>query len=164
MAKRAKSAEVKAPGFKLIAENRQARFKYEILEEFEAGIALTGTEVKSLRSGKANLRDCFARVRDGELWLVNLHIPPYAHGNVQNHEPTRPRKLLMHRGEIDRLAGQTAEKGLTLVPIKLYFKGDHVKVGLALCRGKRVHDKRQAIRERTTKREMDRAMKRAMRS
>lgn len=151
------------PAIRPIADNRQARRRYAVLEEFEAGIALTGTEVKSLRSGQVNLREGFARIRDGQVYLVNVHISPYSHGNIENHEPTRTRKLLLHRNEINRLIGHTQEKGLTLVPLRLYFKGSHAKVLIGLCRGRKLHDKRQIMRERATKRELDRVMKRAIR-
>lgn len=162
MAKRPAKTDGKPKAFKLVSENRQARRKYEILEEFEAGIALQGTEVKSARTGQVNLRESYARVHKGEVYLYNAHISPYSHGNVENHEPMRPRKLLMHRREIIRLLEQTQEKGLTVVPLRMYFKGSHLKVALALCRGRKVHDKRHVLRERQIVREMDRARKRAM--
>ena len=120
---------------------------------------LTGTEVKSLRGGKANLKDGYASVRDGEVWLHNVHIPPYAPATRENHEPERDRKLLMHRAEIDRLIGKTREKGLTIVPTRLYFKGSHAKVEIALARGKDLFDKRHTIKERELKREMERAIR-----
>jgi SsrA-binding protein len=142
-----------------VATNRQARFRYHLLEKWEAGLALTGTEVKSLREGKAQIKDGYATVRDGEVWLHNVHIPPYAPAARENHEPERSRKLLMHRREIDRLIGKTREKGLTLVPTRLYFKGGRAKVEIALARGKDVADKRQAIKEREMRREMERAIR-----
>jgi SsrA-binding protein len=141
-----------------IATNRQARHRYNLLEKWEAGLVLTGTEVKSLRDGKAQIKDGYASVRDGEVWLHNVHIPPYAPASRENHEPERPRKLLMHKREIDRLIGKTREKGLTLVPTRLYFKDGRAKVEIALARGKDVGDKRQSIKEREMKREMDRAL------
>jgi SsrA-binding protein len=143
-----------------VAVNRQARYRYNLLDKWEAGLVLTGTEVKSLRGGNVQLKDGYAAVRDGEVWLHNVHIPPYAPATRENHEPERPRKLLMHRREIERLIGKTKEKGLTLVPTRLYFKGRHAKVEIALARGKDVGDKRQAIKERELKREMERAIRR----
>ena len=141
-----------------VATNRQAAYRYNLLDRFEAGMVLTGTEVKSLRDGKAQIKDGYASIRDGELWLHNVHIPPYAAASRDNHEPERPRKLLLHRYELERLVGKTRERGLTLVPTRLYFKGARAKVEVALARGKDVGDKRQTIKEREMKREMDRAM------
>jgi SsrA-binding protein len=143
-----------------IATNRQARFRYHFLETWEAGLVLTGTEVKSLREGKAQIKDGYASVRDGEVWLHNVHIPPYAPASRTNHEPERPRKVLMHRREIERLIGKTREKGLTLVPTRLYLRDGRVKVEIALAKGKDVGDKRQSIKEREMKREMERAIRR----
>jgi SsrA-binding protein len=143
-----------------VATNRQASYRYHLLDKWECGLVLTGTEVKSLREGKAQLKDGYASLRDGEVWLYNVHIPPYAPATRENHEPERPRKLLMHRREIERLIGKTKEKGLTLVPTRLYFKGRHAKVEIALARGKDVGDKRQAIKERELKREMERSFRR----
>jgi SsrA-binding protein len=143
-----------------IATNRQARFRYNLLDTWEAGIVLTGTEVKSLRGGKAQLKDGYAAIQNGEVWLYNVHIPPYGPATRDNHEPERPRKLLMHRKEIERLIGKTKERGLTLVPTRLYFKGPRAKVEIALARGKDVGDKRQAIKERELKREMERSFRR----
>jgi SsrA-binding protein len=143
-----------------VATNRQARFRYHLLEKWEAGLVLTGTEVKSLRGGKAQIKDGYATVRDGEVWLHNVHIPPYGPAARDNHEPERSRKVLLHRREIDRLIGKTREKGLTLVPTRLYFANGRAKVELALARGKDVGDKRQAIKEREMKREMERATRR----
>ncbi len=148
-----------AGGTKLIAENRRARHDYHLLERLEAGLTLTGTEVKSLRSGQASLQRAFADVRDGEVWLVGAHIPEYAQGNLANHDPDRDRKLLLHRGEIDSLFGKVREKGLTLVPTKLYFKNGRVKVEIAIARGKEQRDKRRDIAERDARRQIDRAMK-----
>ncbi|WP_027364937.1 SsrA-binding protein SmpB [Desulfotruncus alcoholivorax] len=140
--------------------NRKARHEYHIEETYEAGISLKGTEVKSIRAGKANLQDSFARVENGELVLYNMHISPYEQGNQFNHEPKRPRKLLMHKREIMRLYGQTREKGFALIPLKAYFKENgKVKIELALARGKKKYDKREDIAARDAKREMDRAMK-----
>jgi len=144
---------------KTVTVNRKARHEFHILESFEAGIALTGTEVKSLRANKANLQDSFARVENSELILYNMHISHYEQGNQFNHEPKRPRKLLMHKQEIMRLLGKTQEKGLTMVPLKVYFTRGKAKVELGLAKGKKVHDKREAIKERDAKREMERAMK-----
>jgi SsrA-binding protein len=143
-----------------VATNRRAHHKFELLDRFEAGIELTGTEVKSLRDGKAQLVDAYAVITGGEVWLRNAHIPPYPPAADQNHEPERPRKLLMHRGEIERLIGKTKERGLTLVPTRLYFRGPRAKVEIALARGKDQGDKRQAIKEREMKREMERAIRR----
>ena len=143
-----------------IATNRQARHRYNLLDKWEAGLVLTGTEVKSLREGKAQIKDGYAALRDGEVWLHNVHIPPYAPASRENHEPERPRKLLMHKREIERLIGKTRERGLTLVPTRMYFKGSHAKVEIALAKGKDVGDKRRAIKEREMKREMERAIRR----
>ncbi len=144
---------------KVVATNRKAYHDYSIEETYEAGIALVGSEVKSLRAGKANLRDSYARVRDGELYLYNVHISPYSHGNITNHEPMRTRKLLLHKAEIKRLTGKVAERGLTLVPLKLYFKGNKAKVELGLARGKAKYDKRAAIAKREANREIERALR-----
>ncbi|WP_028062611.1 SsrA-binding protein SmpB [Solirubrobacter soli] len=144
-----------------IASNRSASYRYNLLDKWEAGLVLTGTEVKSLREGKAQLKDGYASVVNGEVWLYNVHIPPYAPATRENHEPERPRKLLMHRREIERLIGKTKEKGLTLVPTRLYFSdSNRAKVEIALARGKDVGDKRQAIKEREMKREMERSFRR----
>ena len=142
-----------------IATNRQARFRYDLLETFETGIALQGSEVKSLRDGKANLKDAYAFVRDGEVWLHNMHIAPYGPAAGDGHDPERPRKLLMHKHEIERLIGKTQERGLTLVPTRIYFSGPRAKVELALARGKEQRDKRESIREREQKRDMERALR-----
>jgi SsrA-binding protein len=142
-----------------IATNRQARHRYHFLETWEAGLVLTGTEVKSLREGKAQIKDGYASVRDGEVWLHNVHIPPYGPASRENHEPERSRKLLMHRREIERLIGKTREKGLTLVPTRIYFRDGRAKVEVALAKGKDVGDKRQTIKEREMKREMERAIR-----
>src|SRR5215204_3028351 len=142
-----------------VATNRQASYRYHLLEKWEAGLVLQGTEVKALREGKATIKDGYASVRDGEVWLHNVHIPPYAPASRENHDPERSRKLLMHGREIERLIGKTREKGLTLVPTRLYFSGPRAKVELALARGKDVGDKRQAIKEREMKREMERTIR-----
>ena len=143
-----------------VATNRQASYRYHLMDKWECGMVLTGTEVKSLREGKAQLKDGYAAINNGEVWLYNVHIPPYAPATRENHEPERPRKLLMHKHEIDRLIGKTREKGLTLVPTRLYFKDGRAKVEIALARGKDVGDKRQAIKEREMKREMERSFRR----
>ena len=142
-----------------IATNRKARHVYHILETFEAGLVLTGTEVKSLRDGKASLVDAYALIERGEAWLLNLHIAPYEQGNQFNHEPRRKRKLLMHRRELLRLIGKTREKGLTLVPLRLYFEKGWAKVELALARGKKSYDKREDVAKREAEREIARAMR-----
>lgn len=144
---------------KLITDNRKARHEYELLDRVEAGIVLTGTEVKSLREGRATLAQAYADVRDGEAWLQGAEIAVYDQGNRANHEPTRPRKLLLHRREIDRLYGQVREKGLTLIPTRLYFKDGRVKVELALARGKNTYDKRRTLADRDAKRQIERALK-----
>jgi SsrA-binding protein len=141
-----------------IAVNRRARHEYHVEESVEAGLALMGSEVKALREGKANLKDSFGRIENGEMWLWNVHISPYGPASQFGHEPTRTRKLLLHRQEIERLQGKVKEKGLTLVPLRLYFKNGRAKVELALVRGKKQHDKRDAIRDREQKREIDRAL------
>jgi SsrA-binding protein len=147
-------------GNKVIARNRRARHEYHIEDVFEAGLVLTGTEVKSLRAGRASLADGFAQVSDHEIWLHNVHIPQYTQGTWTNHEPRRTRKLLMHRREIDKLAAETAERGLTLVPLSLYFKDGKAKVELALARGKRTYDKRHDLARRDADREVERALRR----
>ena len=147
----------------IVATNHKARRDYEILETFEAGLALTGTEVKSLRAGRANIEEAFARLDKGEVWLFNAHIPEYTQGNIWNHKPTRTRKLLLHRDQIDRLFGQTAIKGHALVPLKLYFnKRGVAKIELALGRGKLQADKREDIKRRTAEREIAQAMSAAL--
>src|SRR3954447_23013337 len=153
----AKGAKRKvAPGD--VASNRQARFRYELLDKVEAGIVLQGTEVKALRTEGAQMTDAYATVTEGEAWLHNLHIPPYKPAAQENHQPDRSRKLLLHRREIERLLERVRERGLTVVPTRIYFSNGHAKVELALARGKDVHDKRDSIREREVKREMERAM------
>jgi SsrA-binding protein len=143
----------------LIADNRKAFHDFHILETFEAGIALLGTEVKGIREGRANLRDAFAKVERGEVWLYNVHINPYSHRGYVDHDPKRRRRLLLHRQEIRKLIGKTVEKGLTLVPTRLYFKRGRVKVALALARGKQAHDKRESIKRREADRETRAAIK-----
>jgi SsrA-binding protein len=147
-------------GKKIIARNRRARHEYDIQDVLEAGLVLTGTEVKSLRAGRASLTDGFGQVTDHEVWLHNVHIPEYAQGTWTNHEPRRIRKLLLHRKQIDRLAVATAERGLTLIPLSLYFKDGKAKVELALARGKRTYDKRHDLARRDAAREIDRALRR----
>ncbi len=142
-----------------IARNKRARHDYEIINTWETGIVLTGTEVKALREGRANLTDSFGIVKDGEVYLLNLHIGTYGQGNIFNHEPTRTRKLLMHRREIRRLIGAVERQGLTLVPLDLYFRGHRVKARLALVRGKQQHDKREDLKKRDADREIARAMR-----
>jgi SsrA-binding protein len=151
----AKKKRKAAPGD--IATNRQAGFRYNLLDKFEAGIVLQGSEVKSLREGGVQLKDAYAEVRDGEVWLRNMHIAPYKPAR-ENHEPERPRKLLLHRREIDQLTGASSEKGLTIVPTRLYWSGPRAKVELALAKGKDLYDKRRSIKERDERREMQRAM------
>src|SRR3954462_5281886 len=148
-----------ARGEKLVADNRRARHEYHLLDRIEAGVVLAGTEVKSLRDGGASLAQAYAEVRDGELWLVGLHISPYEQGSVGAHDPDRPRKLLAHRREIDSLYGKVREKGLTLVPTRLYFKDGRVKVELAIARGKEQRDKRRDLKDRDARREVERALK-----
>jgi SsrA-binding protein len=144
-----------------VATNRQASYRYNLLERFEAGLVLTGTEVKSLREGKAQIKDAYATVRDGEVWLIGVYIPPYGAAARDNHDPERPRKLLLHKSEIERIMGSTQERGLTLVPTRLYFAGarSKAKVEIALAKGKDLYDKRQAIRTRDTQREVQRELR-----
>ncbi len=148
-----------APGD--VATNRQASFRYNLVERFEAGIVLTGTEVKSLRDGKAQLKDSYATVRDGEIWLIGLYIPPYGPASRENHEPERPRKLLLHRDEIERLIGRTQERGFTLIPTRIYFSGtrSRAKIEIALARGKDLYDKRDTIRKRDVARDIQRELR-----
>jgi len=142
-----------------IAENRKAYHDYHLLETFEAGVALLGTEVKAIREGRANLRDSFARVDNGEVYLYNVNISPYSHRGYVDHEPLRPRKLLLHRNEIRKLIGKTVEKGMTLVPVRMYFKHGRVKVAISLAKGKKEYDKRETIKRRESDRETRAAMK-----
>ncbi|MFN2445570.1 MAG: SsrA-binding protein SmpB [Vicinamibacterales bacterium] len=151
------------PSNEAIADNRKALHDFHILDTFETGIVLLGTEVKGIREGRANLRDSYARVERGEIWLYNVHISPYSHRGYVDHEPTRRRKLLLHKEEIRKLTGKTTEKGLTLVPLRLYFKKGRVKVALALAKGKQAHDKRETIRRREIDRETRAAVKERVR-
>ena len=159
----AKNEQAKSPAshapVKMITVNRQAYHDYEVERTIEAGISLVGTEIKSIRDGKVNLRGSYAIARKGELWLENAHIAVYEHGNRYNHEPTRNRKLLLHRREINQLLARVETKGLTLVPLKLYLKGGKAKIELGLCRGKKLYDKRDAITERDVKREIERTFR-----
>lgn len=150
---------MRTKGTKLIAENRKARHEYFILEDFEAGIELTGTEVKSIRQGNVNLKDSWCSIEGGELFLKQMHISPYEKGNIFNRDPLRVRRLLMHKREINRLYGKQKQDGLTLVPLSLYFKDSRVKVQLGLCKGKKLYDKREDAAKRDAKRTIDRAMK-----
>jgi len=143
-----------------VAGNRAATHRFHLLERIECGIVLQGSEVKSLRAGRAQLKDGYASIEGNELWLHGVHIPPYAFANRENHDPERPRKLLVHRRELERLRGRVSERGLTLVPLRIYFKGPRAKVELALARGKSAYDKREAIKEREGKREIERALSR----
>jgi SsrA-binding protein len=161
VAKKQKKQRTPASGD--VATNRRARHKFEAVEKMEAGIVLQGSEVKSLRNGKAQMTDAYAVVEQGEVWLRNLHIPPYEPASRENHEPERPRKLLLHKAEIERLIGKTAEKGLTLIPIRIYFKGSRAKVELALARGKEGRDRRREIADRDVRREVEREFKGRMR-
>jgi len=147
---------------KLVAQNKKARHDYEILDTYECGLVLTGTEVKSLRQGRCSLVDGYAVIQDGEAWLMGVHIPEYTEGTWNNHAPRRQRKLLLHKGEILRLVGKTKETGLALVPLQLYFKDGRAKVEIALARGRKAHDKRQAISERDAKREIQKALGRGL--
>jgi SsrA-binding protein len=149
----AKKDKAREPDF----DNRRARFEYEKLESLEVGIALTGTEIKSIRTGNVSISEAYARVREGELWLVNFSIPPYKEASFFNHEPNRPRKLLLHRAQLDRLMARAAEKGLTLVPLRMYFKAGKVKLELGLMKGKKIWDKRRTIADRDAKRDLARA-------
>ena len=150
-----------AESIRRIADNRKARFEYEVLEELECGIELTGTEVKSLRNGQCSLQEAFGLVKNGQLWLLRATIPEYAQGNVHNHAPARDRRLLAHKREIAGWFAKVREKGMTIVPLAIYFKDSRVKVRMALCRGKKLYDKRESRREQEDRREMDRALKRS---
>ena len=158
-----KKGKKRAPASGDVATNRRARHKFELVERMEAGIELLGTEVKSLRGGKAQMTDAYAVVEDGEVWLRNLHIPPYPPAARENHEPMRTRKLLLHRAEIERLIGKSQQKGLTLIPVRIYFNGPRAKVELALARGKEGKDRRREIAERDVRREVEREFKGRMR-
>lgn len=159
----AKKQKKRKPASGDVATNRRAGHKFVLIEKLEAGIALQGTEVKSLRNGKAQMSDAYALIDKGEVWLRNLHIPPYEPASRENHEPERPRKLLLHRAEIERLVGKSAERGLTLIPTRIYFKGPRAKVELALARGKEGRDRRREIAERDVRREVERDFKGRMR-
>ena len=150
------------PRIRTVADNRRAFHEYDLLERIEAGLVLAGTEIKSIRASKVNIRDAYAQVRDGEMWLQNMHIAPWSGGGPWNHEPVHPRRLLLHKKEILRLGRAAAQQGLTIVPLRVYIKGHHAKIELALAKGRRRHDKRQAIIRRETEREIARAMKRAV--
>ena len=141
-----------------VAVNRQAFHNYDIIEKFEAGLVLTGTEIKSARDGKVNLKDSYGLVKGGEVWLLNAHISPYSHGNYSNHDPLRTRKLLLRRAEINRLIGRTTERGLTLVPLRMYLKDGRLKCELALAKGRKVHDKREVSRQKTIDKETKQAL------
>jgi SsrA-binding protein len=158
-AKKTEEKDKEKVRYKTVAENRRARHEYEVIDVFQAGIVLAGTEVKSMRQGRANLADSFARVEDGEMWLYNCHISPYDHGNRFNHEPARKRKLLMHDKEISKLKSRMQEKGLTIVPLKLYFLGNWAKIDVALARGKQLWDKREDTAKRDAKRQIERVVK-----
>ena len=147
-----------ARGAKEVAVNRQAFHNYAILEKFEAGLVLTGTEIKSAREGRVNLKDAYGIVKSGEIWLLNCHISPYSHGNYANHEPLRTRKMLLKRSEINRLIGRTTERGLTLVPLRMYFKDGRLKCEIALAKGRKVHDKREVERKKTIDKETRQAL------
>ncbi|MGN0641520.1 MAG: SsrA-binding protein SmpB [Huintestinicola sp.] len=149
----------KSSGLKTIAENRKARHDYFILESFEAGIELVGTEVKAIRQGGVNLKDSWCSIDDGELWVKGMHISPYDHGNIFNRDPMRVRRLLLHKREINRLFGVVKQQGLTLIPISLYFKGSKVKMQLGLCKGKQLHDKREDMAAKAAQRDIERAIK-----
>ena len=161
MAKKGKKAKKEAvdPNEKPIANNRRARHNYQVLDSLECGLALVGSEVKSLRAGHLSLEEAFARVKGDEVWLMDADIPEYSHASKMNHEPKRPRKLLLHRREINKFANLAHEKGLTLVPLKMYFKGGKAKVLLGLCRGKKQHDKRETMKKADTQRGLQRAMR-----
>ncbi len=160
MAKKKKDPGKTSDGFKIVADNRQARFQYEIIETFEAGLVLQGTEVKSIREGRVNLRDGFALIRDAEAWLFNVHVSPHqTAAQYFNHDPLRTRKLLLHREEIRKLIGKVEQKGLTLVPMKMYLKKGYVKVTIGLGKGKKLHDKREDLKQKQDKRDMARMMK-----
>ena len=143
----------------IVCQNRKAFHDYSIEETVEAGLQLAGTEVKSLREGKANLKDSYVLIKNSEVFLFNCHISPYSHGNIMNHDPLRTRKLLLHRKEIERIRGKALQKGYTLVPLKIYFKGSYAKVEVGMARGKKVYEKRESIKEREAKRTIERAMK-----
>jgi SsrA-binding protein len=144
---------------KILSTNKKAFFDYEIIESLEAGIVLLGTEVKSAKEGKINLKDSFVKIMNGEAYLLNCHISPYSHGNIANHDPTRTRKLLLHKRELNKLIGKSKERGLTLVPLKMYLKGNKIKVEIALAKGKKIYDKRESIKKKDMTREIKRELK-----
>lgn len=144
---------------KIVTQNRKAYHDYHVEETYEAGIVLKGTEVKSIREGRVNLKDSYVLIKDAEAWLLNCHISPYSHGNIMNHDPLRTRKLLLHKREIQRILGKSMQKGYTLVPLKLYFKGPYVKVEIGLAKGKRVYEKRESIKEKEARRDIEKALK-----
>ena len=146
-------------GVKIVAQNRKARYSYFIEERYEAGMALKGTEVKALREGRANIKDGYARITDGEVYLMDVHISPYAFGNRLNHDPLRPRKLLMHRREIHRLTGKVKERGFSLIPLSIYFSHGRAKVALALAKGKKLYDKREALKRKAMEKEVERSQR-----
>jgi len=160
MAKGKKRADPKNNNERVVSHNRRAKHQYDVLDTLECGVALLGSEVKSLRNGKVSIEEAFARVKDGEVWLYNCDIPEYPQANRFNHEPKRPRKLLLHRREIRRFASQASQKGLTLIPLKIYFKRGIAKVLLGLCRGRKEHDKREIIRKEESQREIRRVVRR----
>lgn len=153
------NAEKKPDSVKVVSDNKRARHEYEVLEVIECGIALVGTEVKSMRQGLANLQDAHARIEEGEMWLYGCHISPYDHGNRFNHDPDRKRRMLLHKYEIRKVKSKVQEKGLALIPLKVYFKNNRVKVALGICRGKKMHDKRDTISKRDNQRQLDRLVK-----
>lgn len=155
----ARGVKEMAEGIKVVAQNKKARHDYHIEETYEAGLVLTGTEIKSVRAGKVNLRDSYARIKDGEVFLLNMHISPYEQGNRFNHDPLRTRKLLLHKREINKLIGLTKEKGYTLVPLKIYLKNGLAKVDLAVAKGKKLYDKRESMKKRDAQREIERAFR-----
>lgn len=159
----AKTKKTEQPAERIVAQNRAANYNYDLLEKYEAGMALTGTEVKALREGKANIRDAYAVVRGNEVWLLNCHISQYLPGGPWNHEPLGPRKLLLHKNEIFKLSGKTQQKGLTLIPLRIYFRKGIAKCEIALAKGKRQYDRRQAEREKEAKREANEAIYRSRR-
>jgi SsrA-binding protein len=151
---------VTGPYIKTVSDNRRARFNYDLSDHIEAGIVLSGTEIKSIRAGKSNIRDAYAQVRDGEMWLQNMHISQWISAGPWNHDPVHPRRLLLHRAEIDRMARMAKQKGLTIIPMRIYIKGHVAKVEVALAKGRRSYDKRKAIQQRETDREIGRAIRR----
>ena len=158
-AKKAKPDSAPTPYIRTVSDNRRARFDYDLLETVEAGLVLAGTEIKSVRAGRANIRDAYAQVRDGQMWLQNMHIAQWNSGGPWNHEPIHPRRMLLHRAEIDRIGRTVGQKGLTIVPLRVYIKGHLAKVEVVLAKGRRRYDKRKAIQQRETEREISRAIR-----